>query len=515
MTVKNPTKTVKHPTHHPSTGKGTKWTGIALKSIVAGTDKDVQVGDYISDGGGLEGLVKFEIGKAKICIYFRYGFKFKNEEAGERKSCSFYCGKYPDDSLATIREERNKAQELVSKGIDPREQKKADDIKAQQDVEKVIRDKEIFEAENKTVEDLYNDWINSLNRINNNKDVADVFIKHVIPYIGKIKVRDITEEDIRCVFERTLAIGIKRTTDELISTTKQMFNWGDQGQPWRGLMVDGNPTARIKLKDYLTKNNYKRTRQRLIIVFEIWQLNYIFETADIDFEKANDKKLFALPLKKEYQLAIWLCLSTLCRIGEISQAEWAHINVSRRMWFFPAENTKGKLQDHTVYFSDFTFEILKKLRRITGHSKWLFPSERIKDRCITNKVITHRIRERQIKFAKQTEIPPKRVTNNSLVLGDSKWFPHDLRRTGATMMQSLKVDREIINLCQNHVVGSKVDKSYLLDKQLADKKEAWKRLGDCLFNILEEKNPRNLIELDNYAFSPDLETEDEDDAWGA
>ena len=38
-----------------------------------------------------------------------------------------------------------------------------------------------------------------------------------------------------------------------------------------------------------------------------------------------------------------------------------------------------------------------------------------------------------------------------------------LRGTGATMMQQLKVPRDVINLCQNHVIGSKVDRVYLLD----------------------------------------------------
>ncbi|MDD2775646.1 MAG: hypothetical protein PHU06_06805 [Gallionella sp.] len=31
------------------------------------------------------------------------------------------------------------------------------------------------------------------------------------------------------------------------------------------------------------------------------------------------------------------------------------------------------------------------------------------------------------------------------------------------MMQNLKVSREVINLCQNHAIGSKIDRVYLLD----------------------------------------------------
>ena len=76
------------------------------------------------------------------------------------------------------------------------------------------------------------------------------------------------------------------------------------------------------------------------------------------------------------------------------------------------------------------------------------------------------------------------MESNSLVLGDTEWTPHDLRRTGATMMQKLKVHRDVINLCQNHVIGTKVDRVYLLDEYAEEKREAWQKLGCKLEEIL-------------------------------
>jgi integrase len=74
------------------------------------------------------------------------------------------------------------------------------------------------------------------------------------------------------------------------------------------------------------------------------------------------------------------------------------------------------------------------------------------------------------------------------VLGEEEWTPHDLRRTGATMMQKLKIPRDVINLCQNHVIGSKVDRHYLLHDYADEKREAWYKLGDKLEEILEDSN---------------------------
>jgi integrase len=78
----------------------------------------------------------------------------------------------------------------------------------------------------------------------------------------------------------------------------------------------------------------------------------------------------------------------------------------------------------------------------------------------------------QIQFKQRTRKLQGRSESNALVLGEQEWTPHDLRRTGATMMQKLKISREVINLCQNHVIGSKVDRVYLQDDYADEKREA-------------------------------------------
>ena len=60
------------------------------------------------------------------------------------------------------------------------------------------------------------------------------------------------------------------------------------------------------------------------------------------------------------------------------------------------------------------------------------------------------------------------------------------------MMQKLKVNREVINLCQNHVIGSKVDRVYLLDDYADEKREAWNKLGDQLEAILSTSDTKKL-----------------------
>jgi integrase len=161
------------------------------------------------------------------------------------------------------------------------------------------------------------------------------------------------------------------------------------------LLIDGNPSELVEIKQ-LVPNDYTKERKRLLSTDEIIRLQTIFNTTTQTYADAAQKTGIERPLKMEWQIALWLCLGTLCRIGELLMSEWKHVNL--------------------------------------------------------------------------------------------EWTPHDLRRTGATMMQKLKISREVINLCQNHVIGSKVDRVYLLDDYADEKREAWNKLGNKLEEILNTSN---------------------------
>jgi len=132
------------------------------------------------------------------------------------------------------------------------------------------------------------------------------------------------------------------------------------------------------------------------------------------------------------------------------------------------------------------------LQVLTGDTSWAFPAI-FKDGHVCVKSASKQIGDRQVQFKHRSKKMAGRVENNSLVLSDDEeWTPHDLRRTGATMMQQLKVHRDVINLCQNHVIGTKVDRVYLLDEYADEKREAWHRLGNRLEAIL---NATNVVSL--------------------
>jgi integrase len=307
--------------------------------------------------------------------------------------------------------------------------------------------------------------------------------------LGKIEVRHLTENHLRDVYRTIIATGKIATAVELSKDIGQMLRWAEKRKPWRALLIDGNPSELVDIKQ-LTPKDYTKERKRQLSIEEIIKLKKIFDTTAQDYEKAPQKYGTERPLKKEAQIALWLCLGTLCRIGELLMTEWKHVNFEQRTWFIPAANTKGESGskcDQLVYLSDFTLDQFKQLHILSGDSEWAFPA-RYKEGHVCEKTVSKQVGDRQVKFKSRTRKLKCRVENNSLVVGDEEWTPHDLRRTGATLMQKLKISRDVINLCQNHVIGTIVDRVYLLDDYADEKRDAWINLGNRIEAILNSSN---------------------------
>jgi integrase len=465
---------------HP---EGKKWTIRELDTIPSEWK-----GDFLSDGGGLRGEVRFS---NKVTINFKFQFRLKG------KMCWHFCGTYPLVNMSAIRVERDWARGLVKQGIDPRVAKKAEAIKEQEALLDVIRNDEKKRDELLTFKDLFVTWTaNGVARENNNKVLKQNYEKYSGPALGNIPIKHLSEDHLRDLYKSIISQGKVRTAIKLSTDISQMFKWGEKRNKWRKLLENGNPTSLVDINVLIPKS-YNPVRERTLSTDEIIQLSNTFKSVAEEYEKATSKYALERPLKIESQIATWLCLGTLCRIGELLMTRWENVNFENRTWFIPEADTKDEIGDQLVFLSDFTLSQFRKLYEVTGETiivnsdgtktinknKYAFPAK-LKDGHICIKTVSKQIGDRQAKFKFRSRKLKNRVANNSLVLGDSEWTPHDLRRTGATLMQELGVPREIINLCLNHVVGSKMDQVYLHAQFKKQKCDAWSLLGDHLDELL-------------------------------
>lgn len=394
-------------------------------------------------------------------------------------------------SLQDAREESSKIRALARQGIDIQVQLAQEAEAASQ---KLSAAAALKKAEGLTVTDMFDAWIkDGVRRKDGNAELERSFNADVLPVIGNKPIKEVTEHDLREVLRTLVNRGVNRAAVVMRNNLKQMFAWAEKRQPWRKLLVDGDPMDLIEIEKIVSPTyDLNNQRDRILSVEEIRELQQIFRKSQEQYENAPDKRKAQHPIDPVMQCATWIMLSTLSRVGEMSMARWEHLDLKNGTWFIPKENVKGNLADLQIFLSEFSTSQFRRLHVQTGHSEWCFPA-RNTDSHIDVKSMSKQIGDRQSMFKKGADGKPRqpmknRRHDNSLVLGNGAngaWTPHDLRRTGATMMQRLGVTLEIIDRCQNHVLpGSKVRRHYLHHDYAEEKREAWRLLGFRLTEVL-------------------------------
>jgi integrase len=89
--------------------------------------------------------------------------------------------------------------------------------------------------------------------------------------------------------------------------------------------------------------------------------------------------------------ALKLAPMLFVRPGELRAAEWAEINLDLAEWRLPAAKMKMR-QDHIVPLSTQAVEVLRGLQLLTGRGKYVFPSIRTPERCMSENTINAALR---------------------------------------------------------------------------------------------------------------------------
>ena len=149
----------------------------------------------------------------------------------------------------------------------------------------------------------------------------------------------------------------------------------------------------------------------------------------------------------------------------------------------------------TIGLSSFALQQLRALKTETGESAWLFPARDGKSH-VDEKSVTKQVGDRQIRFKARSKSLQGRKEDNSLLLSEGAngdWIPHDMRRTGATMMQVLRVSPDIIDRCQNHFLGaSLVRRAYRQHEYTDEMRKAWDALGECLDGLMQDATRKRI-----------------------
>lgn len=441
---------------------------ITTKAL--GALKPSDHGKRLPDGDRMFGIVRaVKNNPEAVSVDFEWRYNFGGKVRQVR------IGAWPRITLKAIRAERDTLKGKLKEGIDPlaekevdRLKKKADQIEAKQT--QVDRLQELAAKNARmTVRGLFELWQRTdlKNRQDRGNEALRAFEADVFPIIGDVAAADVTKAHIQRIIDTMLNRGVKRMTERVFSDLRQLFGFAMDRDH-----IEVDPTARIK------KHKIGGSIERDRVLSEAELIEFF-------------KRLPVSGLMESSQCALTIQLSTITRIGEVLAARWEHVDFERRLWTLP-ETKNGKR--HTIHLNDLALRQFEALRQHTGLTEWVFPASRLNG-PVCPKTVTKQVADRQ--RGNDEPMSGRSKQTNSLALAGGQWRPHDLRRTGATLMAELGVLPDVIERCLNHTEQTKVKRIYQRPQYEAPMRQAWQLLSDRL--LLLKSQPDNVTILKNYA----------------
>lgn len=426
------------------------------------SDKD----RYVSAGDGL--FIRVRAGSGAKS--FRYSYRVDGKQ--KWVTLTTKAGK---NALPDARKECTSIKELHAKGIDLAIEKKLAKERAKQE-QKATEYSLLQQSSRMTVKSLFDHWerLALKDRKDKGIEVRRIFEKDVLPVIGNLAVEDVKKAHIVSILNSMLERGVNRMAKVVLSLVRQMFRFSQDQD-----IVESDPTSSIRKYKIGGKDTI---RDRVLSESEIKELRNKLPTAN---------------LLVTTECALWIMLSTLCRIGELCKAKWTDIDLNEGLWNIPKENSKnGKA--HKIFLSEFSINQFKRVPRISD--VWIFPSHK-GNKHVCEKSMSKQVSDRQLsdERIKNKDIFSGRSNKvDSLKLTGGKFTPHDLRRTGATLMGALGIRPDVIEKCLNHIEQNKITRTYQHQTLIKEQIEAWNVLGKHLNiitnspNVVGIKSARNL-----------------------
>lgn len=330
------------------------------------------------------------------------------------------------------------------------------------------------------------------NTLRHAKAVRRTFELHLLPQVGAVPVLDMKPEKLRKVVKWLVQCGRVSTAISLYISARAMFTWAGKRRPWR-LLFEVSPVEEVDISRLLPAG-YQDWSERVLSDGEIIELRNRLETIrnTWDLHEGPRRGRIATPMSREHVLAVWVMLATLARVNEICAARWVHVDFSKADLVHSPEQAKNG-KEFTIHLSRFALRLLRELHAVTGHMPFVLPHPRDETSPVTTYMLQCAISDRQSwGKRKKQKSGLAEATARSLILPGGAWSCHDLRRTGATLMQVCGFEERIVDRCLNHSVTTQARRQGINPRLLRtyqkhdyenEMRAAWAALGDYLMSL--------------------------------
>ncbi|MFH5884094.1 tyrosine-type recombinase/integrase [Halalkalibaculum sp. DA3122] len=352
-------------------------------------------------------------------------------------------GTFPAKSLKEARKDVTKIKAKVDMGIDPQ---------AERQKRKRETDPETFKEVAQEFKEKYLPTLRETTR-EEYKRIIDV---ELVPKLGKYPIKEISKNQIISMLDDK-AYGKKPApvmANRIRARLSKIFSFAVN----RGL-ADVNLVSSIPKYNKTKKGGkVEKRRNRYYKPEEIQDLWEYFEQ-----------------LNEPTQSVFKMLLIAGQRKTETMQMKWEDIRGD--VWTIPAALAKNK-EEHLVPLSDMALDLIEKMRPVTGDSDYVFASPKLDNQPLQSV-------KRAVRYTKKDS-------------GVSDFRPHDLRRTVATYMAKLNVDRTVLGKILNHkgLAGDdQVTAIYDRHGYMKEKRQAMNRWSNHLQNILDGETKANITKI--------------------
>jgi integrase len=360
--------------------------------------------------------------------FWRMSYRQSN---GKQNRLTF--GKYPEVSLAEAREKRLAARKLLSQGTDPgkvrREEKEA----------KAAVTLHTFEA-------VARAWLSktAADRAASTQNKNTAWLeRNIFPVIGAFPISTIKPKDVLIALQRIEARGAIESAHKIKQLCGQVFRFAvASGLAERDMTAD----LRGALSAVPEAHYAAITEQE--------QAGKLLRSID-----AYNGHAYAV-------VALKLAPLVFVRPGELRTAEWSEIDLDAAEWRIPGSKMKMG-QDHIVPLAAQAVALLRGLHAMTGHGKFVFPSVRTGERCMSENTINAALRS----------------------MGYSKdvMTGHGFRAMARTIMDEVLGERvDLIEHQLAHAVKDPNGRAYNRTAHLPARRLMMQRWADYLYSIKQD-----------------------------
>ena len=262
------------------------------------------------------------------------------------------------------------------------------------------------------------------------------FELYIFPWIGAKPIREVVAPELLEALRRIESTGAIETAHRAMQTCSQVFRYAVASG-----LADRDPAS--DLKGALTPS--RETHRAAIL--DPKGVGALLRACD-DY-----------PGTLVARCALRFAPLVFVRPGELRHAEWCEIDFDAKEWRIPGPKMKMREQ-HVVPLSRQAVAILHELRPLTGDGRYIFPSERTRDRPMSNATVLAALR--RLGYAKD------------------EMSGHGFRAMASTLLNELGWAPDVIERQLAHAERNKVRAAYNRATHLAERRKMMQAWADYL-----------------------------------